>query len=361
MHSRNKTISINGYFCQHARNSLKINMLRMYLSDGIMIVCYCKKYNNRMKHQFLLLIFTLFLLNVSKSVTAQNCGVLDSVTHTIVDNGNGTSNYTFVGYFSTTSGGSKSVDISIYCGSNYFVTNDCVGTTTSQTTKTYGPFNNVTTCTGTIFIDWIGKTTNNCGGSTCGGAVGITPVTPSPPLPVKLVSFEVELVYEKFAKLNWETASEINNDRFEVQRKLESESEFVTVGEVRGVGNSTELNSYEFTDNIQGISGKVGYRLKQVDYDNEFEYSKIQYVDAKAISSILVYPNPASNSVTINSNLDGFNYEILNSVGLSIVQGQIEESNVTIQTTQLQNGVYFVRIKDYKGLEVETMRLFITK
>lgn len=298
------------------------------------------------------LLLLLGLLGIGLQSTAQNCGLLDSVSYTIVNNGNGTSNYTFVGYFSTTSGGSKSVDISIYCGSHYFVTNDCVGTTTFQITKTYGPFNNVTNCTGTIFIDWIGKTNAVCGGSPCGGATGITPV------PVSLVSFSAERD-DGVARLNWKTASELNNDRFEIQRKLESEMEFKTIAQVSGAGNSNELIEYQYLDDINAVKGKISYRLKQVDYDNAFEYSDVACVKETTQKAIYIYPNPANASVTIHTHLDGFSFEVQNSIGRTVTEGKVEDSKTTIQTKVLPSGMYYIKVKGYNGLEVETKKLSI--
>ena len=298
------------------------------------------------------LLILIGFLSSSILTKAQNCGLLDSVTYSIVDNGNGTSNYTFVGYFSTTSGGSKSVDISIYCGSHYFVTNDCVGTTTSQITKTYGPYNNVSNCAGTIFIDWIGKTNASCGGSTCGGATGITPV------PVKLVSFVVERD-DGIAQLTWKTASELNNDRFEIQRKLESETEFKTIGEVGGSGNSNQLMEYEYVDDINLVKGKICYRLKQVDYDNAYALSNVHCLEEKVSSDIIIYPNPTRGEILIVSNLEGFSYTACNSVGQIIQDGQTDETKAHVDLTKFPKGIYYLSIKNAEGSLISIQRIAI--
>ncbi|NNJ55298.1 MAG: T9SS type A sorting domain-containing protein [Bacteroidia bacterium] len=301
-----------------------------------------------------LLLFTLLLASGLR-LSAQNCGVLDSVSYTIVDNGNGTSNYTFVGYFSTTSGGSKSVDVSIYCGSYYFVTNDCVGTTTSQITKTYGPFNNVTTCTGTIFIDWIGYTNSVCGGSPCGGATGISPV------PVSLMDFAVTKTKTNEVLLTWETASELNNDKFVIERKLNSEEEFMPIGEVSGMGTTNSISYYSYKDFTATAFQKVCYRLKQVDFDNAFEFSDVECMKQITNSTLVVFPNPANSVFTIASSFDGFEYEVMNAYGQIVVSGSTNSFRKSINSVDLSNGIYDIKVKSMYGIGMETVKLSITR
>ena len=75
-------------------------------------------------------------------------------------------------------------------------------------------------------------------------------------------------------KLNWSTASEENNDYFEIQKSYDSEV-FTPIGYVDGAGNSNEVLDYSYTDSE---TNKAYYRLKQLDYDGEFEYSDIVVV-----------------------------------------------------------------------------------
>ncbi|MCX6291538.1 MAG: hypothetical protein NT126_07210 [Bacteroidetes bacterium] len=93
----------------------------------------------------------------------------------------------------------------------------------------------------------------------------------SSPFPVKLLSFTGENVNE-INHLNWATASEINNDYFDVERRTDSD-DFKKIGAVAGHGNSTQLIRYSF-DDLQPKAGVNYYRLKQVDYNGDFEYSE---------------------------------------------------------------------------------------
>lgn len=100
--------------------------------------------------------------------------------------------------------------------------------------------------------------------------------------------------------LNWRTASEINNRGFEVERKSLN-SGWVNIGFVEGVGNSTSVVFYSFLDeNVTGTSSK--YRLKQLDFDGSFDYSKEVEVDlnVKDFNLYQNYPNPFNPATKIS-------------------------------------------------------------
>src|SRR5688572_12495014 len=109
------------------------------------------------------------------------------------------------------------------------------------------------------------------------------------PLPVELVSFKGSATAEGIA-LNWETATEKNNAYFSIQYSTDGRN-FESVGYVDGKGTSTTANAYFFTHK-DAKPGKAYYRLKQVDFDNTYAYSKIIVVDAKekATLPLKVYP-----------------------------------------------------------------------
>ncbi len=111
------------------------------------------------------------------------------------------------------------------------------------------------------------------------------------PLPVKLVSFSAHVDDDRVL-LNWKTATEVNNDFFEVQRFVALE-EIMTLGKVPGNGTTTELHTYQFIDSSP-LNGISFYRLKQVDFDGKCEYSKIVSADFSASNIIQVFPNPGS-------------------------------------------------------------------
>lgn len=131
----------------------------------------------------------------------------------------------------------------------------------------------------------------------------------SNPLPVELISF-AGVNQNGFNKLDWKTASELNNDYFELQRSSAGE-EFSAVAKIQGKGTTNDLTAYTFVDE-QPYAGKNYYRLKQVDFNGNFEYSNIILVtnDVEDVFNISVFPNPASKeaSITIRT-MKGDEYE----------------------------------------------------
>ncbi|MBA4316772.1 MAG: hypothetical protein C0412_00070 [Flavobacterium sp.] len=120
------------------------------------------------------------------------------------------------------------------------------------------------------------------------------------PLPVELESFEV-FDNENFVNLNWRTATEINNYGFEIQRKSEI-SDWQRIGFVQGHGNSNSTKKYYFIDdNI--LSGTIKYRLKQIDFDGKYEYSKEVDIQVEPPNKLTInynYPNPFNPSTRIS-------------------------------------------------------------
>jgi hypothetical protein len=112
-------------------------------------------------------------------------------------------------------------------------------------------------------------------------------------LPVDLGDFKAKVIEDSKVQLNWITYSEINNDYFTVERS-EDGLNFEPVLKVSGIGNSTELNSYEAID-TKPLPGISYYRLKQTDYDGkETIEDKILTVRLRGRDSpFTVYPNPS--------------------------------------------------------------------
>ncbi len=116
----------------------------------------------------------------------------------------------------------------------------------------------------------------------------------SNPLPVELLSFDATLE-DGQVLLEWKTASEINNDFFEIQRS-ENGNDWTVIGEIDGNGTSNEIISYSFIDE-DPIFGKSFYRLKQVDFDGQFEYSNVVSIDNVFVGNrmqVNLFPNPTS-------------------------------------------------------------------
>lgn len=116
---------------------------------------------------------------------------------------------------------------------------------------------------------------------------------PTAPLPVTLIEFSGRRTDAFQVQLFWKTSSEVNNDYFEVERTLNPAGEFTVAGKVTGRGNSSQNVSYQFTDPNQE-SEYTYYRLKQVDRDGSFTYSRIIAVKGyQETLAVAAFPNPA--------------------------------------------------------------------
>jgi hypothetical protein len=109
-------------------------------------------------------------------------------------------------------------------------------------------------------------------------------------LPIELLEFTAT-VSENAVLTNWVTATEENNDYFEIERASE-DLLFASVGRVDGSGNSSMLLSYAFVD-VNPLSGVSYYRLKQVDFNGMYSYSQIVVVNYEPTHEPAIYPNPS--------------------------------------------------------------------
>ena len=180
------------------------------------------------------------------------------------------------------------------------------------------------------------------------------------PLPVELLSFKAVLDGSK-VKLTWITAQELNNDRFEVEHSDDGLS-FKTVGTVKGNGTISSVSDYTFTHS--GLStGFHYYRLKQVDFDGQFEYSSIERVSLGAFEdvSIRIHPNPSEDVANIRVN-EGIAtlFEILTMKGtvLKSIEYRDGASSHTFDISQFNKGIYLVRVQ---GPDLNTIKRLVVK
>jgi hypothetical protein len=186
-------------------------------------------------------------------------------------------------------------------------------------------------------------------------------------VPVELISFTA-LSNGKEIILNWSTATELNNQLFEVQRSF-SGSDFATVGFVNGKGTTTERQDYVYKDKISD-DGKYFYRLKQIDYLGHFEYSDVIEIELRAFNSYLLeqnYPNPFNPSTTIGYGIkekSNVKITILNSVGEEVALLVNEDKSsgyhtVEFNAANLPSGVYFYQLQ--AGAYVEAKKMILLR
>jgi hypothetical protein len=164
----------------------------------------------------------------------------------------------------------------------------------------------------------------------------------SSPLPIELLSFSGKCDGNA-TTLKWSTATETNNDFFSVEKSIDAIS-FELLGKVNGAGNSSQALNYSFVD-VTPFVGTSYYRLKQTDFDGQFEYSQIIAIQCdNKILEVKVYPNPVKNELTIEMpvNSESVNFEIINSMGAVIYNGSFIQKT-TIQTSGFAEGIYVIK------------------
>jgi len=188
-------------------------------------------------------------------------------------------------------------------------------------------------------------------------------------LPVELTSFSA-IFMNNVAQLNWETATEVNNYGFEIQRSA-NELEWAKVGFVNGHGNSNSPKYYSFSDNNVIKSGKYFYRLKQMDIDGQFEYSDVVNVSFdmpdKEYKLNQNYPNPFNPSTTISYSLPEQTFVsiiVYNTFGEEVdrlVSDNKEAGihSVTFNASKLASGMYYYKIETENY--VATKKLLLLK
>ena len=183
-------------------------------------------------------------------------------------------------------------------------------------------------------------------------------------LPVELTSFDVAADGNN-ALLSWQTASEVNNDYFSVERSTNA-SDWEQVGVVQGHGNSNEIHNYEFTD--AGLSnGLYYYRLQQFDFDGTFEYTEIRSVTINSDGTnanhreINVFPTPASNmgqlniEGLLNGEVEVKMYALDGSQSVTITVG--DEHSIDLSHYGLNTGMYIMDI--HEGDEIFSKKVML--
>ena len=180
-------------------------------------------------------------------------------------------------------------------------------------------------------------------------------------LPVELLFFN-GFVNNGDNVLKWRTGSEINSSHFVIERSSDGIN-FEPIGFQLGMGNYANVTDYTFTD-ASPLSGNNYYRIKQVDYDNQYEYFKkivLNSNNGDALIRMNIYPNPSNGELNINLNgneegnytlsiFDQRGQEVFNKT--SIVNGSYQVLNYQLQA--LSKGVYSIRLISNSGTTIHS-------
>lgn len=162
--------------------------------------------------------------------------------------------------------------------------------------------------------------------------------------PVELVEFRAALV-ERKTNLAWRTASEINNDYFAIEKSKDGR-DFQEIGQLEGRGTTSEAAEYRFTDPTP-TPGINYYRLRQVDTDGQFAFSKIVTVDFTGNARAVLFPTTTSNWLTLQPGQpisSSGELLILDSFGRQLRRETFEfdTQNLKLNVADLAPGTYFL-------------------
>ncbi|MFZ9848863.1 MAG: T9SS type A sorting domain-containing protein, partial [Flavobacteriales bacterium] len=177
----------------------------------------------------------------------------------------------------------------------------------------------------------------------------------STPLPVQLTSFEGKTI-EDGVLLTWQTASEINNEKFILEKSFDANNWF-QIAEIKGAGNSNNILNYSFVDDAL-ILGIQYYRLTQVDFDGTKETFEIIDVasSSTATNDLKVFPNPMKEEVKVmfNTSIIGYaRFKIYSESGQEIYSALVAtvkgENVFNFNTSQFSEGIYLFKIEKEDG------------
>lgn len=178
----------------------------------------------------------------------------------------------------------------------------------------------------------------------------------SAPLPVEWLSFTA-IPEKKAVILRWSTATEHNNDYFVIERSDDGLT-FKAIGQVPGGGTSSVIRNYQFLD-VDPMEGTSYYRIRQVDFDGQYDYSKIVPVrTGDSVSGVNVYPNPVEDQAWLVLNSNEYKaqlIELFDATGKlvfsDIVELQSGTNGFSIDMRSFEKGIYLLKI------DAETVRL----
>ena len=180
-------------------------------------------------------------------------------------------------------------------------------------------------------------------------------------LPIEWLTFDAYF-NGKGTELNWTTGIELNNDYYSIERKHESEREFTTIGQIAAdVNTSAAAHEYDYLDGGVSKSGIYYYRIKQVDKDGVFNYSKVVSIKVSVDKNlgVVIYPNPVNELLKVEYWINGdteVDVTVFDQAGKNVFtnpfggfrkSGQYIEA---INTTNLAPGQYSLQIKTTNGL-----------
>jgi hypothetical protein len=195
-----------------------------------------------------------------------------------------------------------------------------------------------------------------------GGTTALRIDIANAPLPVSWGSIEAT-TQRNGISINWTTISETNNAKFVVEHSINGR-DYTAIGRVGGAGNSNRQIRYNYLHETANLQATNYYRIKQVDFDGKFEYSRTVTVQPTRILNQIVEttPNPFNNTLDVLIQAEAgthVNIELMDMIGKVVSSQQINivggKEKASFNTEHLNNGVYFIRIQ--QGSETITRKV----
>lgn len=184
----------------------------------------------------------------------------------------------------------------------------------------------------------------------------LIPFAAAVPLPISLISFSAEKQQEKI-NLNWQVAEQKHVDRYEILRS-ENGLDYSSIGSLKAENDRTK---YSLTDE-KPLNGMNLYQLKNYNIDGTFQIASVTlnvYNKNNSIE-ILLYPNPASNTIVINTNTNNSQLEliIINDNGRKVLSSQLTKGINHIDISGLKQGLYYFNVlSDTKKIFSEKIQI----
>jgi hypothetical protein len=165
------------------------------------------------------------------------------------------------------------------------------------------------------------------------------------PLPIELLSFTSKCISNTSVKLHWKTATETNNNYFNVE-KSNNGVDWESIVKVMGAGNSSKHLMYSYEDK-NSVTKEQYYRLKQTDFDGKYTYSDMLSVNCNDAKNFLsIYPNPSNGKFIINVPESNCNYELYSSTGQLLEAKALINGQNVITVNSYSNAMYYIVIKN---------------
>lgn len=242
---------------------------------------------------------------------------------------------------------------------NFVISGGALSTTVTRTNTAFGFTNSSFNFTATSTSHVINFTAGSgFGTSTCGMIIDNINITLYSALPIELTYFTLEQKDNNSVNILWETASELNNEYFTIERS-QNAIEWEILSFVKGAGNSSSKIKYNFVDESP-FNDISYYRLKQTDYNKKYKYSNIKSISLTNNNSVLIAPNPSTDHLlNFNSKIiSQFDIVVLNNIGEKIKTFTFKNSNYGIDLTSLPPGIYYFIVYE-KGSVISREKIIL--